>query len=389
MEVNGPINIVRIEGSINNVKKVLYLLMDYHARITFQKECENITLDIDQLLDKTFKENKNITYDLFVETRREIIDSPKYPYKDIYIRQVGKMVKKKLTDKKYYSNKNSNVRYHYSDIRDFLDLKGMFRDHLNTIRNFSTTCNYYGIGIKGAFDNVLKSVNIIASLIYTTYSWFTGDIKYDNKGKEEVHKLLKSKKKMIDKMKNKWNDKTLKDKVTKIFSKLLEQYVVKVEVLEKMIKEEADKLTKMRDPSKLIFDKLVKDYVYGYTFIETRKLFTAIQELVYLFYDAQMVFNVLMMDYYFVRRFLDKDYVVNAIHYSGSYHSVNTLDILVNSFGFKITHASFSRSPINKVNKMIKESKLDMDLLNKVAFELLKDDVDQCSSLKDFPPNFT
>ena len=47
-----------------------------------------------------------------------------------------------------------------------------------------------------------------------------------------------------------------------------------------------------------------------------------------------------IMDLYFVKQFLDKDYITNSISYTGIDHSVHVLYILVKYFNFNITHIS-------------------------------------------------
>jgi hypothetical protein len=39
--VNGPINVVRLEGIINNIKKVIYVFFDYHSPLIYQTRCED------------------------------------------------------------------------------------------------------------------------------------------------------------------------------------------------------------------------------------------------------------------------------------------------------------------------------------------------------------
>ena len=31
MKINGPINVIRMEGSINDIKKIIYFFMDEHV----------------------------------------------------------------------------------------------------------------------------------------------------------------------------------------------------------------------------------------------------------------------------------------------------------------------------------------------------------------------
>ncbi len=41
MYVNGPINVVRLKGSVDKTSKVLYLFMDHHEPPHSQKKCED------------------------------------------------------------------------------------------------------------------------------------------------------------------------------------------------------------------------------------------------------------------------------------------------------------------------------------------------------------
>ena len=40
--INGPTNIVRLEGNINEEKKILYIFGDYHLEPNNQSECEEL-----------------------------------------------------------------------------------------------------------------------------------------------------------------------------------------------------------------------------------------------------------------------------------------------------------------------------------------------------------
>ena len=41
MEINGPTNVVRLEGKVNNIKKVIYVFFDFHIEPNFQTTCDN------------------------------------------------------------------------------------------------------------------------------------------------------------------------------------------------------------------------------------------------------------------------------------------------------------------------------------------------------------
>ena len=42
MSVSGPVNVVRLEGNINNIPKVIYIVMDIHMSPNEQSECKDI-----------------------------------------------------------------------------------------------------------------------------------------------------------------------------------------------------------------------------------------------------------------------------------------------------------------------------------------------------------
>ncbi len=61
-----------------------------------------------------------------------------------------------------------------------------------------------------------------------------------------------------------------------------------------------------------------------------------------------------IMDLYFLRRFLDKSYVTNGIIYTGAYHTMDIIYILINKFDFKLTHSSVNKLSITDLNRNIK-----------------------------------
>ena len=94
--INGPVNVVRLEGEIEGVHKVLYLFFDTHLRRTSQSKCDNIFATdiqhylVDNLMNKPNSGNK--TYDFFMET--DPIDFPEaklYIDADGYIWSVNKV----------------------------------------------------------------------------------------------------------------------------------------------------------------------------------------------------------------------------------------------------------------------------------------------------------
>jgi hypothetical protein len=54
----------------------------------------------------------------------------------------------------------------------------------------------------------------------------------------------------------------------------------------------------------------------------------------------------LITDLYFLRRFLDKKYIKNCILYTGSFHMVNLIYLLVKYFNYELTHSYYQSNPL-------------------------------------------
>jgi hypothetical protein len=95
--------------------------------------------------------------------------------------------------------------------------------------------------------------------------------------------------------------------------------------------------------------------------------------------------GALMMDLFLLRRFLDKDYVTNTITYTGAFHSINYIRLLVKYFDFDITHCSYIKNnDIQNAKTKIKKSK-KMEELRELFYTLVEI---QCSDLGKFPKLF-
>ncbi|AGF84936.1 hypothetical protein QJ854_gp846 [Moumouvirus goulette] len=129
-EINGPINVIRMEGTVSGTKKIIYLFMDFHIGLDLQTECPNIySEEIQYFLAKSFENisKRDKIYDFFLEilpskiSKQFISDK-----KNIYLFQVFKFFRKIFNydpDKNlvHVSDKLQNVRLHYVDIRDYFE----------------------------------------------------------------------------------------------------------------------------------------------------------------------------------------------------------------------------------------------------------------------------
>jgi hypothetical protein len=138
-------------------------------------------------------------------------------------------------------------------------------------------------------------------------------------------------------------------------------------------------------------NRLIKDentsyiYSYGLSTYTIRDMIVDILNTVESLIDERFVeFFARFTDIYFLRRFLDKDYITNAITYSGALHSNTYVHFLVNVFDFKVTHASYSK--IKDMNKLTNEIKKRSAM--QVQGLILPEEFEQCSDMNHFPEEF-
>lgn len=342
INISGPINIVRVEGSIDGNNKVLYLLFDYHTKET---KCSDYnSIDVVQLFDKFTNEavSLNNEWDLFIEddlnyiSNKDIIN--KSNYSDIYLVELRNFFNNKYSETvNNLVKRKDNIRYHYFDIRWKLNFSYVFSSLEKLIAN-----NYK----KEIFYD--KAENIYKLLL----------IDYDNLFKKE------------NKINKKYNNMKVKEIVFNILSVCEEKF----KILLKDFKDIIEDLEKSND----IFLKRLNEYgdyeEYNY---EIK------QKIIKFSYDYKLM-SVRITDLYFLRRFLDKKYIKNGVIYSGGWHCLNIIRILVKLLNFKITNLSYSNINLENLNKFVKNSK-DFFELRSVLFP---EYFIQCSSMEGFPDMF-
>lgn len=126
--INWPVNYIKLNGSINGIEKEMNIFVDEHLKLEEQIRCKSSnSIDISYYLYKLIKESKE-QIDLFMEIRTTQIDGIISTKKDIYINEVINLFKSEFIERNKndenikYSKTNSNVRLHYFDIRDHLDI---------------------------------------------------------------------------------------------------------------------------------------------------------------------------------------------------------------------------------------------------------------------------
>lgn len=126
--INGPVNYVKLNGTINGIEKVIHIFVDKHLELEEQTRCTSFnSIDVSYYLYKLIKEARE-QIDLFMEIRTSQIDGIVSNKKDIYINEIINLFKSEFVERKNndenikYSKTNSNVRLHYFDIRVHSDI---------------------------------------------------------------------------------------------------------------------------------------------------------------------------------------------------------------------------------------------------------------------------
>ena len=385
--INGPINVIRIEQTINKINKVLYLFLDYHLPINSQSKCDNFeSIDIVNYFNNIFSESIPHTLDFFMEV--QTLDIKEYDEKEQYIKKTYIAEVNKFFIKNFKSTKlNKSIRFHYFDIRDKFD---MFLNYkINSMNEFIINMNTMYEKYKLNFETFKSELTFcneyieIISLIFQQkpYESYLGNysqlyIEYLNDLNKTVHKLI-----------TKYNNQNIKSKLDKLIS-YVSVYITELkQIIEQIFKniESYTKLNKFDRKSNNIInfdEESILNNLYNITILFKR------------FKKNIVTLHSVIIDCYFIKRFCDKDYITHAIIYSGGNHSARILKFLICELDFKITHISnYSDTKLNPtyITQKIKTIKGDNvnDELNSIKKIIFPQDMTQCSDLTTFPDNFS
>ena len=338
--INGPINIIRL----TNNDKILYIMGDIHYNYQEQTECiyddKYDSIDIDKFLLLFMKNNNKKQFDLFIETENTNFKSiTNNNYKETYINSIKKLFQYYLIKNKteiMINPKYPNFRFHYSDNR-------------NTLLNDLYIYYFYNNNIENK-----DILNINIAIIYQNL-------------KEMIEECIKSLKdnSSINKILNKYSHKEIKIIINIIYKNYV---LVNFEYLLSLI------------------NKLISTYLKLTKYL--------IIEQIYKISKITQDIWVLISDLFFIRRFLDKNYIKNGILYTGQRHLENIMYLLVKYLNFKVTHV-YNYTNINKINnyflntsfkKLNHIDEISNNFFNKSV--ILNSLIIQCSNLFDFPENF-
>lgn len=422
-EISGPLNVVRMEGSINGIKKIIYLFMDQHEPITSQTECTNVfSKDIQNFFAESFEKlnGSGKMYDFFLEIRPREIENVSYGLdyptiintREIYIVQVWKLFRKifvyepkknKVSISKYFTN----VRLHYMDMRDYIgnviwykliDLANIAVDMWQHSTINPNELDDMIVGLQEAneyfhmMNNIIDLVKSpkkrlsknfpIVKYLYQGSNQSMNQPTVTRKQNEEFENIYY----LVDKTFRSYNHQNVKNEMGKQLNDIQKEMDYLIKQSNKLIIR-YDKIANLASKSdkRLTEDIKAHDkYIYGLSNVTIYDLLTEINTSIGDFHDTFMDTFARFMDVYFLRRFLDKDYITNAITYTGAYHSLIYIHILSKVFNFKITHvASSSIKNIAKLNEQVKKLSIP-DMFG----VFLPPVFSQCSDISHFPKNF-
>ena len=460
-KINGPVNIVRLQGSINGIDKVIYLLMDFHIFVGQQTECNNVfAKDIQTFLADNFKNlnDSNIMYDFFMEIRPTVLGEIRHVYDSQvrmrYIEEVFKFFRKIFNynpseNKVSVSKSFKNIRLHYVDIREFFSI--YINKNITVITNIIQNMwsnQYINLSFLAELKNTVQAIIVeLKELLVLFENPVTTKSKSKSASKSASKSKSKSATKSATKSKSKSATKSASRAVSKSASKSKSHPLPSVNAItspgfltgnEKMTAEQQKEIqfgnlkryinklyTSYKHPdiknkiqqyfetiknnlrtlikdceNNIDYINFVGDDIYskhGKLVIYTGDVFYDIdpsQERIYIttiynsmekFSSDYIIYFSIIMDLFFLRRFLDKDYITHAIVYSGAAHSSFYIEELIKKFKFQITHVSYSKYPLNQANKIIKNSKNDTFMGQQIFYP---EPLIQCSNMTGFPNNF-
>lgn len=398
--VNGPINTIRVEGTIYGIKKVVYFFMDYHKPVHSQSQCDEFdNIDIQKYMINEFrnakKESPDTIYDFFLEiypgqAKRGNI----YADRGRYIDEAQRFFSAEtISNKKHLEN----VRYHYIDFREYI--LPHINDLYDGIFNKMQTWKNSGYISQEDYNAIHTSITLIKNSLKITKDFLMNrniskDTKINrqnnNDQNEDIEKIIKT---FYEKINTRYKHKDIPEKLNELRNIIF----MLIDKLSNALEDFSKKLDDVKEyllipPAKLNIMKFNDYYItnYGFNSTEFNEFYNYYADIDFMLYSMMIYIYANIVDLFILRRLLDKDYITHCVVYTGAAHSQNCIETLVKYFGFNITHASYIHKDytIESVNKTIRESKSPYN--NKeIHLMLMPDILHQCSHLDHFPRNFT
>lgn len=328
MNITGPVNIFRLQGNIDNINKTIYFLADFHLQPYEQTQC------------------KKVQY-------QRILTFPQY-----------------LTEVNSLISKNQKIDVFIEHGKSIVPIKHLHNTYNFMIENRKTN-NLININFH-MFD--FRKFTAFPSFVSVMNRLFQkqDDKLTDNwRNKILYHKYLNVSKKWLD-IKNRL---FTKNKSNKIFLKLFFKWKHE-NVKEKIVPQMINTLKQLDDNCEILKYEVSNSPI--------------VNNIIEKYFDNIFVNQSMLIDYYLLRKILDRNEIKNAVVYTGAYHTIHCIAILVRDFNFKITHISSNNSSmeIEDIHKILKEAESNKELRD-IFRKYFSNGRYQCSDISSFPPNFS
>jgi hypothetical protein len=410
--LNGPVNYIKLFNE--KTKQSVWLFMDFHLNIDFQKKCDDYEAkDFYKYIYKKLSETNELI-DFFLEINpSEIKNNYSENKNSIYIEETRKIFKK-IYHEKYYSKENNkqNIRLHYIDIRDYSFFHDLWREMdsiFSLLRSYSLNNLDMVIEKITKVKDILIYINKIIDIIRTNENNFDEkkfykidyiNVKIDSENKNFNFNEIQEKgfTQLLYKIIVKYSNDDNKKNINNYFDinylansinliKYLENFIEKLHKINKRIQEEfynmdlnienivLDKKLKLSGTRLYYGEKRTEydnDYFYIYSTIE--KIDVVIVKL-----------GCVFMDCFFLRRLIEKNYISKSIVYTGGYHSTVYTWFLIKYCGYKIEEYQYinmekldKSKPIDNLYQIINKSNNSEDILT----YLIPKKLSQCIKIK-------
>lgn len=383
--INGPINAFRIEGTVDNIKKVLYIYGDIHLYANDQTQCDSIkSIEMKDYLMRGFNKSDK-TIDFFLEIQPSYINTIKHKYRHHYILTLRYFFMKCFNfdikkNKIYTSTVLPNVRFHYMDIRPLIEINpDIFKDML---------LFYIKYNFEISDESVDNMLNAIKKKSDNTNFILDSLFDYSKKKEKYYNENMYSHDYTFD-------EKTALDIIKKTYDadninvKNILKKIINTNIRPKILKY----LSCIKELITLFpeYKQSMKSFLFD---IDSMSKLTILKIKIYKclkfceFYDLYV--GTLLTDMYFLRRMLDKQYITNSLIYCGNSHAINYIYTLIKYFDFKLTHFSYSNLSSDELTNIIKKTEDDFDIYSLYKyFGISYIQPYQCSDVTSFPDDFS
>ncbi len=372
--LNGPINYVKLYNKEKN--KYLYVFMDYHEKIDYQQKCDSLhSIDVDKYLYHIIKES-DINIDFFLEIYPTSINNNLDPsVNHIYLGALREKFKKLYNDNEI--KKKKNIRLHYIDIRAYTLYENLSNSIDLCINNF-TFINPYNI------NNLIYQINYIRNEITYLFSVITKikDSKKISENKIKIDLIKRASKtennisynqiedmatfQILEKILLKYDDNKNKENINNLFQKkYIDNLLHLMTLIDNFLKDlyNVQKLANyyyyekkivLEDP-KINLNTFHK--LSYYTIPNEENIRIVIKKELEKINFIILNLGVIIVDCFFLRRFIDKSYIKNGIVYTGAAHSTIYIWFLIKFYNYKIAEFDYLKNiQIDKLYEIIMTS---------------------------------